>query len=109
MNVHDIRPSRDKQSPVHIDNKVETCRQCHTHADNNYAGLDPHPSSKKEASPFRYYASSVYDWIGNSVIVLLMAMGVIETVGRRRDGACWLLTKGSSWWRKSKKSKDRIV
>jgi len=109
LNVHDIRPSRDPKSPVNIDNKIQTCRKCHTHADQNYVALDPHPTNKKEGNAFRYYASSVYSWVGDSVIVLLVGMGVLETIGRRRDGVCWLLQKGSSWWRKSRKSKDRIV
>ena len=108
MNVHDIRPSRDPESPVHADNKVETCKNCHIHADKNYADLDPHPSSKKEHSPFRYYANLIYSWVGDIVIVLLVAMALFETIGRRRDGAGWVLHKGSSWWRKSSRKRDRI-
>lgn len=109
MNVHDIRPSRDPKSPVHLDNKVNTCRRCHIHADENYADLDPHPTSTKEGNVFRYYANLIYGWVGDVVILLLVGMGMIETIGRRRDGVGWYLRKGSSWWRRSSKSKDRIV
>jgi len=108
MNVHDIRPSRDPQSPVHEDNKLKTCQNCHIYADENYVELDPHPSSKKENSPFRYYANLIYGWVGDVVIVLLIVMALIETWGRRRDGVSFFMRKGSSWWRKSKKSKDRV-
>lgn len=108
MNVHDIRPSRDEQSPVHPDNRLETCQRCHTHADSNYAELDPHPTSKKEDNPFRYYANKIYGLIGDVVIVLLIGMGVIETVGRRRDGVVWRMRKGSSWWRLSSRGRNRI-
>jgi len=108
MNVHDIRASRDPESPVHEDNKLETCQSCHIYADENYVQLDPHPSSKKEINPFKYYANMIYGWVGDVVIVLLITMAMIETWGRRRDGASFCMRKGSSWWRKSKKSKDRI-
>ncbi len=108
MNVHDIRPSRDPESPVHKDNKLKTCQTCHTRADENYALLDPHPTSKKADNPFRYYANLVYGWVGDIVIVLLIGMALIETWGRRRDGVGFCMRKGSSWWRKSSKSKDRI-
>jgi len=108
MNVHDIRASRDPESPMHSSNKVETCRKCHIHADENYAELDPHPTSKKADNPFRYYANIIYSWVGDIVLVLLISMALIETIGRRRDGVSWSLRKGSSWWHRSSKSKDRI-
>jgi len=108
MNVHDIRPSRDPESPVNARNKVETCRNCHTFADENYARLDPHPTSKKDTNAFRYYANIVYEWVGNIVIILLVGMALLETIGRRRDGVGWILRKGSSWWRKSPRDRDRI-
>ncbi|HED36179.1 MAG TPA: hypothetical protein ENJ08_18445 [Gammaproteobacteria bacterium] len=108
MNVHDIRSSRDPQSPVHEKNKLQTCQNCHTRADANYAALDPHPTNKKDGNAFRYYASLIYEWVGNIVIALLISMAIIETIGRRRDGVGWSLHRGSSWWRHSKKSKDRV-
>ncbi|MES0326592.1 MAG: hypothetical protein ABUK13_00230 [Gammaproteobacteria bacterium] len=109
MNVHDIRPSRDPESPMHADNKAESCRQCHTHADENYAQLDPHSTDTKEGNAFVYYTNIVYAWVGNVVIFLLLSLALAETIGRRRDGIGWSLKKGSSWWRRSSKSKDRVV
>ncbi|MDH5572680.1 MAG: hypothetical protein OEY89_13020 [Gammaproteobacteria bacterium] len=108
LNVHGIRPSRDEQSPVHISNRLETCQQCHPHADENYIELDPHPSSKKVDSPFRYYANLIYGWVGDAVIIMLVGMGIIETVGRRRDGVIWRMRKGSSWHRPSSRGRDRL-
>lgn len=109
MNVHDIRPSRDEQSPMHINNRLETCQRCHTHADENYVQLDPHPSNAKVDNPFNYYANLVYGWVGNVVIVMLVGMGIIETVGRRRDGVIWRMRKGSSWRRRSSRGRDRVA
>ena len=109
MNVHDIQPSRNINSPVHESKKLETCQRCHTNADENYAELDPHPTSTKDGNKFRYYANMIYGWVGNVVIVLLISMGIIETIGRRRDGVGWRLRKGSSWWRISSRGRDRAT
>ncbi len=109
MNVHDIRPSRDPKSSVHEKNVVKTCQRCHTRADENYAKLDPHPTPATEAenNDFRYYSNLIYGWIGDVVLVLLIGLALFETIGRRRDGVGWRLRKGSTWWRKSKRGRDR--
>ena len=106
--VHEIRPSRDPASPTHDNNRLETCQRCHTHADENYLALDPHPSSKPEDNLFRYYAEKIYDLVAYVVIAGLVGMSVFETVGRRRDGVAWRLQQGSSWRRKSRRGRDRV-
>ena len=108
LTVHEIRPSRDPASPVHINRRVETCQRCHTHANENYAVLDAHPTGDKEDNPFRYYAEQIYNWVGNVALVGLISMAVIETIGRRRDGVGWRILRGSSWWRRSRRGRDRI-
>lgn len=107
--VHEIRPSRDPASPVHKDRRVETCKRCHTYADQNFAQLDPHPSSKRGHNTFRYFAEMIYNIVGYVVITGLVGLSLFETFGRRRDGVGWRLKHGSSWWRKSKRGRDRIV
>ncbi|MDH5631641.1 MAG: cytochrome c3 family protein [Gammaproteobacteria bacterium] len=107
--VHEIRPSRDPVSPTHKDNKVETCKRCHIHADENYAELDPHPTSHQQDNVFRYYAELIYNIVGDIVIVLLVGISLFETWGRRRDGAAWCMKMGTSWCRKSKRGRDRII
>jgi hypothetical protein len=109
LSVHQIRPSRDPESPVNINNRVETCKRCHTYADKNYALLDPHPTSEREDNPFRFYAEIVYSVIGDVVIVGLVGISLFETFGRRRDGVAWRLRFGSSWRRKSKRGRDRVI
>jgi hypothetical protein len=110
MNVHDIKPSRDPDSPVNKENVVKTCQRCHTYADENYAQLDPHPTpmSHPQDNPFRYYANVIYGWVGDVVLLLLVGLAAFETLGRRRDGVTWRLRKGSSWWRRSKRGRDRV-
>jgi len=109
LSVHEIRPSRDPKSPVHADRRLETCRQCHTRADVNYASLDPHPTSAKGLNAFRYYAEMIYNIIGNVVIAGLVGLSLFETYGRWRDGVCWRLLHGSSWRRNSRRGRDRVV
>lgn len=106
--VHEIRPSRDPESPTHKNNKLKTCQRCHTSAGENYVVLDPHPTSYKEDNPFRYYSEIVYNIVGDVVIVGLVGLSIWETIGRRRDGAAWRLIYGSTWRRKSKRGRDRI-
>lgn len=108
LGVHQIRPSRDPESPVSKENRVKTCKRCHTHANEKYAAIDPHPSSDAKDNPFRHSAEVVYEIVGNIVIVGLIGMAFLETIGRLRDGISWRIRFGSSWRRKSKRGRDRV-
>jgi len=100
--VHEIRPSRDPLSPVHKDNKVKTCQQCHVHADENYAQLDPHPTALPGMGDFRHIAELIYNIISVVTIIGLVGLSMIETFARRRDGAAFQLKGGTSWRRENK-------
>lgn len=107
--VHEIRPSRDPSSPVHLNNRVKTCQQCHTLADENYARLEAHPVASVADGSFRYYAEHIYNLISVITIFSLVGLSLFETWGRRRDGAAFRLRQGTSWRRKSKRGRDRVV
>jgi len=109
LSVHLIRPSRDPQSPVSPERKLETCKRCHIYANENYAALDPHPTDDRLENPFIYYAEMGYNWLAYIVIASLLLMALLETIGRRRDGVEWRLKRGSSWWRRSKRGRDRVI
>jgi len=109
LSVHFIRPSRDPESPVSPQRKLETCKRCHIYANKNYAELDPHPTDDKKDNPFIYYAEIGYNWMAYIVIAGLLFMALMETIGRRRDGVVWRLRHGSSWWRRSKRDRDRVI
>lgn len=109
LKVHNIRPSRDPKATTSPERRAETCRRCHTDADDNYASLDPHPTYYvREDVPFLYYAEHMYGWIGNIVIATFVGLALFETIGRRRDGVGWMIRRGSSWWRRSSRGRDRV-
>lgn len=109
LSVHDIRPSSDPKSPVYKSHRFETCKRCHKNATQNYSGIDPHPPLEANENPTLHVVEEFYNWIGNSVIFALIGLALFETWGRRRDGAQWQIRRGSTWWRRSKRGRDRIV
>jgi hypothetical protein len=70
--VHNIRPSSDPLSSIHIDNIPKTCGKCHPGANKNYARgkihVDPH---KKEAGSI-YYVAAFFKYL-----TLLTMLGLI--------------------------------
>ena len=56
--AHDVRPASDPASPVHADNRAQTCRKCHANAGVKFASWDPHPQPQnKERSAVLYYTA----------------------------------------------------
>lgn len=108
LNVHNLRPSRDPEAPTSKERRVETCKRCHLYANENYAAHDPHPSREEGYNNFMYRMEKIYNWLGNIVVVSLVGLAMFETVGRRRDGVGWQIHKGSSWWRRSRRGRDRV-
>ena len=107
--VHKILPSRNPESPVSEKNRVRTCQRCHTKADEKYAVVDPHPSFEEEYNPILHKGEVIYGTFGNIVVFCLVGLSMFETVGRRRDGAGWRLRLGSTWWRRSRRNRIRII
>lgn len=107
--VHGISSSLNPVSPTHADNRVNTCSRCHTNADDNFKVVDPHPSFDEEYNPVLHEAESIYGIVGEVVVLALIGLSMFETVGRRRDGVGWRLRWGSTWWRRSRRKRDRII
>ena len=107
--VHEILASRDPASPVSDQNRVATCKRCHESADAKYVDVDPHPSFDEEFNPILHHAESIYGLVSEIIVVALLGLSMFETVGRRRDGAGWRLRWGSTWWRRSKRKRARII
>ncbi len=107
--VHGILSSRDPASPTNENNRVETCKRCHQYADEKFLAVDPHPSFDEKHNPVLHQAEAIYGVIGNGVVIALIGLSMFETFGRRRDGVGWRIRSGSTWWRRSKRKRDRKI
>jgi len=103
QSVHEILPSDDPESPVNKSNRLQTCRQCHVYADDNYSALDPHPAKGKWSDNFGRYAELIYNIMAYTAIIGLVSLSLFETVGRWRDGVGWRIRRGTSWRRTRRK------
>ncbi len=101
MNVHDIRNSADPASPVHPDNRADTCKKCHYHgeADESFKNVDPHPTNRLDDNPFIYYANIVYNIIAWFSMFAFLSWKMLETFGRLRNGVYMTIQNGTSWRR----------
>lgn len=107
--VHAILPSSNPAAPTSDDKRVATCKRCHTGAGPNYASLDPHPEEGAESWPWLKLFQEVYGFLTPIIIVSFIGLAMFETLGRRRDGIAWLLQMGSTWRRRSRRGRDRVL
>ena len=57
---HDILAVSDPKSPVSKENKLETCRKCHPHANASFANFDPHVDHRDpNSNPLLYWVYKV--------------------------------------------------
>jgi ribosomal protein S27AE len=86
--VHDIRPSDDPRSAVHVDNIPKTCGKCHTGANVNYAKGKIHVDPTKKEAGAVYWVSLFFKWLTISVMVGLIAHISLDLFRRfRRRGS----------------------
>jgi hypothetical protein len=107
--LHGILPSRDPAAPTNEKNRVNTCRKCHKDADEKFLSVDPHPSFDEKYNPVLHKAEAIYGIVGNAVVAALIGLSLFETFGRRRDGVAWRVRWGSTWWRRSRRNRKRII
>ncbi len=86
--VHDIRPSDDPRSAVHMDNIPRTCGKCHTGANVNYAKGKIHVDPTKREAGAVYWVSLFFKYLTMSVMVGLVAHIGLDLFRRfRRRGS----------------------
>lgn len=82
--VHEIRPSDDPKSAVHIDNIPKTCGKCHTGANVNYAKGKIHVDPTKKEAGLVYWVSLFFKWLTISVMVGLIGHIGLDLFRRSR-------------------------
>lgn len=86
--VHDIRPSGDPKSAVHMDNIPKTCGKCHMGANVNYAKGKIHVDPTKKEAGLVYWVSLFFKYLTISVMVGLVAHISLDLFRRfRRRGS----------------------
>jgi hypothetical protein len=87
--IHDILPSSNPKSAVHVDNIPKTCGKCHEGANANYAKgkihVDP---TKREAGPV-YWVSLFFKWLTISTMIGLgvhIGLDLFRRLRRRGSG-----------------------
>ncbi len=61
--VHDIRSKTDTLSTVHVNNRLHTCQNCHTNANQQFAMIDVHPVTLKGRNKVAYFFKIFYIWM----------------------------------------------
>ena len=81
---HDIRPSDDPKSSVHLDNIPTTCGKCHPQAGKNFAIGKVHVAETRESSVGAYFVERFYMlFIGASVSGFLLFI-IVDLYARRK-------------------------
>lgn len=58
--AHDVRPASDPLSKVSAENRLETCRTCHTAAGARFVSWDPHPMPKDRSRSVLLYYTNIF-------------------------------------------------
>lgn len=67
---HDIRPSSDPESSIHVDNLPATCGQCHTRTSVNFAKGKVHVDIESKSSGSMYYIRRVFIWVFVALVLI---------------------------------------
>jgi len=67
--IHDIRPSKDPRSAIHVSNLPATCGKCHPGASDNFAKGPVHVVVSKTGNPILFYVERFY------ILVIVLTIG----------------------------------
>lgn len=103
--IHDIYKKDEKESTVNKENLVHTCRQCHENVNERFVQIDVHSGIERHEKPILYFVNVGLTFAFYGSVGGLVALMLIETSGRRKDGIKWQIIKGTSWRGTSKRKK----
>ncbi len=76
--AHDIKSTRDPESPLFPANRAATCAQCHPRASRQFALAFTHRPRTREASPLVYWITVAYKLAIGGAIVGMSAYVVLD-------------------------------
>ncbi|MFQ5811194.1 MAG: cytochrome B, partial [Armatimonadota bacterium] len=83
--AHNVRPSSDPLSSVHVDNLPNTCGKCHRGANPNFAKGKMHVVVSREESPGLFYVSSAFKWLTIGTMCALVGHIMLDLIRRYRS------------------------
>jgi hypothetical protein len=102
--IHDIYKRDEQESTVHTSKRVETCKQCHEKANEQFATIDVHSALEKEEKPILYFVNQQLTVAFYGSVLGLVGLMLVETFGRKKDGIKWQIRHGTTWRGKSKRN-----
>jgi len=107
--IHDIYKKDDKNSSVHEDNKVQTCRQCHKKVNERFVQIDVHSAVGRHEKPVLYFLNVGLTFVFYGSVLGLIGLMVVETSRRRKGGIKMQVKRGTSWRGISKGKYKKII
>ena len=101
--LHDIYRKDNPRATIYKDNLMQTCRQCHAQTNSWFIKIAVHPNPNRETNPGVHFASIFFRLALYGSVFGMMGLLLLETYGRRKDGAKFLIRHGTAWRRKSKR------
>ncbi|MCF6246971.1 MAG: hypothetical protein L3J69_06370 [Desulfobacula sp.] len=100
--LHDINKADNPGSTISKDKIMNTCRQCHKNTDEMFVDIAVHPDITHAGNPIIKMISLSLGLGMYGSVLALVGLLLLETVGRRKDGARLVLKKGTTWYGKQK-------
>ncbi len=101
--IHDIYKKDNPNSMVHESNLTKTCEQCHEKVNDEFIRIDVHSRIEREEKPVLYYMNFFLGLALYGTVFGLLALLILETYGRHKDGIKWQIRNGTTWRGKSKR------
>lgn len=86
---HDIFPSEDTRSPIHVANLDRTCGACHSNASAAFARVPVHSTIDAASNPVPYWVKTIYTWLVVAVIGAFVLFILLDLFGRLRLKLGW--------------------
>ncbi|MDA3787679.1 MAG: hypothetical protein PF503_04205 [Desulfobacula sp.] len=105
--LHDINKSDNKKATINKDNIIQICNQCHKNTDQMFVDIAVHPDTAHAGNPIIKMISLSLSLGMYGSVLALVGLLLLETMGRRKDGARLRLKQGTIWHGKPKSVSEK--